>query len=277
MPGRWTSAAIVALWLIMMTWLTVREAWHRFGASPTFPDALAASAGDVPSSWTILENGHSLGKATTHVALKLRQGRYELRQHIHLERFFGLGGLFGHPMSLRLDNRTDVNHLGELEEFTSTILIPEIDLRCHLVGHPIANGELSVQASVTSNGQEIFAPREYRLSYGGKDLILNSLCPLDRMPLLRPGQRWEAPMVDPLESLTQVVERPPVKVEVLEDPQELLWGDDWVPCWVVEARQPHVQVRIWVRQKDGLVLKQTVHWEATTLEVIRDSRSPSEP
>lgn len=299
MPSRWVSWSIVIFWMAMMAWLTGAELYHRFGTRPRLQETLAASAQAGPVHWLIteivrrdrpLKEGEApeerpLGTALTEVKLDSRNGKYQLIQQIRLDRFFNTG------FSLNLTSRAEVNLFGRLQEVRFKAGVPEIAFHCDLIGKPKGPDKLDLRAffRVGSEHHEM----EQTLAYDGTDLILSSLCPLDRMPGLRPGQTWKTPMVDPVESVlgqsfasgnlaTAEISRPAVTVRVWDQPQGLLWRGEYVPCLVVEAVQGGRSMKIYVREGDGLVLRQTAELGALsplTLAVTRDPRQakPASP
>jgi hypothetical protein len=279
MPNRWISSGIVLFWLIMMGWLVGRETWQRYGARPKLQETLAASAAAGPVHWTILQEEKPLGQATTEIKFSPQIGQYELIQNLHLRRILGLTMGLAPELSLRVDSRTIVNLFGDLQSFFVQVRVPEVQLQCTVKGTPVEGSRLVMAVTILLNNAK-WKEEEYQLAYDGKDLLLNSLCPLDRMPAVQPGQQWETPLVDPLSSaftlhpMAGTIDRSPVKVKVLSEPQGLVWGGDYVSCWVVDSKRGDLHVQIWVRQSDGLVLKQTMHWGSTSLEVVRVASSP---
>lgn len=295
MPSRWASWTIIVFWLVMMAWLTGAELYHRFGTRPRLQDTLAASAQVGPVHWNITEilkrdrplregeapEERPLGTAVTEVQLDARSGKYHLIQQIHLVRLFNTG------FSLNLTSRSEVNLFGRLQEIRFKAAIPEVNLHCDLIGRPQGPDKLRIQAffRIASENHEV----EQTISYDGTDLVLSSLCPLDRMPGLKPGQTWKTPIVDPVESIlgqsfssgnltTAEISRPAVTVRVWDQPQGLLWRGEYVPCLVVEAVQGGRSMKIYVRESDGLVLRQTAELGSLsplTLAVTRDPRKSS--
>lgn len=292
MPSRSATIAIIVFWLAMMVWLTGAELWQRFGTRPRLQETLAASAQAGPIGWSIteivdpdkpLKEGETLeekplGTAVTEVKLDSRTGRYRLDQQVHLDRFFNTG------FTLNLQSRSEVNLFGRLQELHFTAAIPELLFSCDVTARPDGPRQLSVHGIFRLDKTRHEA--ESKIAYDGTDLILSSLCPLDRMPGLKPGQRWQTPMVDPVESLmsqsfnqqsllSPEISRPAVAVKVWDQPQGIIWKGEFVPCLVVEAVQGGRSMKIYVRQSDGLVLRQTAQLGAltpTTLAITRDPR-----
>lgn len=282
MPGRWIALTIVAFWLAMMGWLVGHELWQRYGPPPRLEDSLKAAAADGPTLWTITHKFERIGTAETQV-VELGEpgdGRYQLRQHLHCEKpavFFEATGLGILARMLGLADvkgdahiHFDLSPTGELEKLEVHILQAAQEVLLKITGAPEGK-ELKLQAtSPHAKGLQW----DFAIPYDAKNVIHTSLCPLDRMPGLWPGRRWEAPMVDPARSMTtQMLQRAPVQVRVRDEPLNFHWTAtrDWVSCLVVDADQPEqdLHIEIWVHQEDGRVLKQKAQWGKLVLEIER--------
>jgi hypothetical protein len=291
MPSRWTSWAIILFWTGMMAWLTGSELYHRFATRPRFPETLAASARAGKVHWVItelesagrpLKEGEApperfLGTATTEVRFDARQAKYQLIQDIYLKELFGTG------FSLLLNSRADVNVFGRLQGIHFRAQVSELDLHLDLHGVPDGAGKMAVSASLRVAGEQ--QEFQQQVDYDGSDLVLSSLCPLDRMPGLRPGQTWRTPLLDPVQSLlgqslpqanASFVElsRPFATVRVWDQPQGLLWRGEYVPCLVVEALHGTRSIKIYVREADGLVLRQTAELGGLSPRILAVTRDP---
>jgi hypothetical protein len=281
MPGRWIALTIVAFWLAMMGWLAGHELWQHFGPPPRLEDSLKAAAADGPTHWVITHKYERIGTAETQVvALEEPGGRYQLRQHLHCEKpavFFEATGLGLLAKVLGIANVQGDAHIhfnlspaGDLEKLEVEILQDANDVLLQIVGTPEGK-ELKLQAT-TPHARGL--QWEFAIPYEAKNVIQTSLCPLDRMPGLWPGRRWEAPMVDPARSMaSQMLQRAPVQVRVRDEPVNFHWTAtrDWVSCLVVDAEQPEqdLHIEIWVNQADGRVLKQRARWGKLELEIER--------
>lgn len=302
MPRRWVSLAIIVFWLGMMGWLTGRELWQRFGARPKLHETLAASAQAGPVHWLITEIVHSeqplregqapeekpLGTAITEVKLDQHNGKFRLSQTVHLGRFFNTEQTLGFPITLEMNARADVNLFGKLQELKFHAQVPELKISGDVVGKPHGPHELQVAGIFRFDSIERTV--DNTIPYDGTDVILSSLCPLDRMPGLKPGQTWKTPMVDPVETLMSQsfsqpglmapeISRPAVTVTVWDQPQGLLWNGAYTTCLVMEAVQGGRSMKVYVRQSDGLVLRQTAELGAlssTTLVITRDAKKHNE-
>ena len=103
--------------------------------------------------------------------------------------------------------------------------------------------------------------------YEPRGMVQNSLGPMDRMPGLQVGQRWESRIVSPLTGRVETV-----KVEVARK-AVITWGNNPVQTLEVVAKAQPVSVRMWVRP-DGLVLRQEVPFPFVRLVL---DRRPGQP
>jgi hypothetical protein len=136
---------------------------------------------------------------------------------------------------------------------------------------------------------EIDEPFEYTLELGTvavsqRGSVLNPLQPFNRIPGLRPGQRWRMPLVHPLDDVKAALATkfPFVKTAATAPPfldAEVLPGPEFIDrgarnaggmCLVIVYSSDEVQARTWVRKSDGLVLRQEVTKDGETLILQRD-------
>ena len=89
------------------------------------------------------------------------------------------------------------------------------------------------------------------IPYQPRGMIQNTMGPLDRMPGLHVGQRWETQVVSPLTGRVEIG-----RVEVTRK-RAIYWDDKLVSTLEVVTRMPPLSARTWVRP-DGLVLRQEV-------------------
>jgi hypothetical protein len=85
--------------------------------------------------------------------------------------------------------------------------------------------------------------------YETRGIVQNVLSPLDRMPGLQIGQRWNSRIVSPLTGRVE-----DVTVEVVRK-RVITWDSNPVTTLEVVTSLPWIKARTWVRP-DGLVLRQ---------------------
>jgi hypothetical protein len=262
MPNRWVCVGIVGFWLAMMAWFAGREVWNRYGQRPRLQDSLSEAVTDGMVLWDIKHNYVKVGTAETEVLHNPDTGSYRLLQKVKLTKY----PLLDWQLAIDVDSRADVKSSGELESLNITIDAGGIG-RLHFHGQP-RGPALHARISGKVLGAEI-EPQELDIAYDARDMFLSSLCPASRMVGLRPGLRWEAPMVDPIETLRdglgkQALPRRPVVAEVMDEPA--IWRTTL--CHEVRTQHDNVIVRVWVRKSDNAVLRQEVRWGVAGSETI---------
>jgi hypothetical protein len=115
----------------------------------------------------------------------------------------------------------------------------------------------------------------------GGAAVLNPLHPVNRLVNVRPGQSWRMPLVDPLaDAVRQTLPKGAgflntqptyLNAEVLHERKTLTWQKQEVTCLVIEYRGDHdFTARTWVRESDGLVLRQEATQGGETLTLERE-------
>ncbi len=97
--------------------------------------------------------------------------------------------------------------------------------------------------------------------------------PFNRLPGLRPGQRWSMPMLDLMAAMNMGQPREiRTVVAVVEETEPVAWHHRPQSVWLVTIRDGD---RVWVRKSDDLVLRQELHFSADSYVLERDvSREP---
>lgn len=313
MPSRLLCTTIVVFWLVMMSWLMGREWWQRYGSPPTMVSALdaATSEGVVDAAWRIEGNGQNVGSARTNVRYDGRNYILHQKVDLNVDRvgklplFHFLGPILANldVKRLEMESSTELNPFGDLSRFAIKVTIPSPFLEApansgltkrnvplavfNLESRPKPDGLLWAKLSLTFSGEAVPLPapydHDYPLPYRGRDLAMGSLCPMDRLPGLRPGQTWQTPVSDPgslimfgmpgtsSSMLTTLMDRQPARVHVLNEPEIVEWKGEKVPCWVVVTEQDNLRLRVWAQQRDGLILKQSAEWGPTRIDIVRES------
>ncbi|MBY0527579.1 MAG: hypothetical protein K2R98_29550 [Gemmataceae bacterium] len=277
MPSRTLSLAIIAFWLATSAWLVYRDLWPswRSGEPPPYAIDLVdeASPNAMPIRWSVFRDGTRIGRAYTRVLYRASDDTFEL--HGEMVNLKMLRGMMANIDVKSMTSMYRVTRDGELREVIGTI-----DGQGELLFPFHQQGTL--QGSITGqvNGRLFEAQGRIESSLGSRDLkpepieltarasVLNPLHPVNRVTGLRPGQRWRMPVVDPMAAamatLFPGVRTGPrnLNAQVLAEPDELPWINELVPCLVIEYRDADDpgadtwSARTWVRQSDGLVLRQ---------------------
>jgi hypothetical protein len=114
--------------------------------------------------------------------------------------------------------------------------------------------------------------------------VLNPMHPVPRISGLRPGQEWRQPLTDPRSDILRAVvaralggqspsfAAPPAALlaRVLPEPQMMEWNAESHLCLVIEYRGEEYTARTWVRQTDGMVLRQEADAHGETVVLQRE-------
>ncbi len=288
MPPRLLSVAIVVFWLATTGWLVSRELWPHLqpGEPPPFAIDLVdeAQRQSVPVRWVITRNGKKIGLAHTRVEYREADDTFAL--HSDVRNLQLSSGLLATVSVQRLDTTYRVGRGGELRAMSADVqakvevTLPKLEAK--VTGH--VSGEVRDRRFVSrcwvelpSGERQEFTPEPVEVSAQGT--VLNPLHPVNRVAGLRPGQRWRMPAINPLSealgrSAAGVLPAGPrfLDARVLPEPQPLKWGKSDVPCLVIEYRgeQGEVNARTWIRQSDGLVLRQEATQSGELLVLQRE-------
>jgi hypothetical protein len=285
MPPRLLSLAVVVLWLATTGWLITREVLPHFRPGEPPPVAIdlvdEAQRHAAPVLWIISRDGKRIGSARSWVTYRESDDTFTLHNEI-IRMEFNLGFLATFTLrSLHTSYRVTRN--GELRGMHADIRadssllpsIPKEGLRAsdaQIKGQVV--GEVQKQrftahgwVEALNLGHHDFTLEPVEVSEQGT--VLNPLHPVNRLLNVRPGQRWRMPVVNLLaEALARstdgvlpsgLLPSGPrfLDAEVLAEPQMLAWGQHEVRCLIIECRhEQEVKARIWVREGDGLVLRQ---------------------
>ena len=271
MPSRWACVALLLLWAVATVGLIRRDVLPDLLIGPP-PDLRSVAAADVaagPTKWAILvaddssfQSLRSVGQAVTE-SVHEPDGRLRLRSKI----WFDSGGLLrGTPFAFREDVRIDVDNdclidpSGNLVSFRAVVRAGGVDESLLTLDGAYKDHAIEVKARSLIpqlNGTKPFP-------YEPKTMIHNALGPIDRLPGLAVGQRWEERVVSPLTGKIDVV-----KAEVVRK-AEIYWDKSMTAAYEVLYRiHPAISARTWVRKSDGLVLRQEVPFPVVRLMIER--------
>jgi hypothetical protein len=218
-----------------------------------------------------------LGVAETWIAYHEPDDTFELHSRVkRLE--WGQLGLFYIEL-LNMSSEYRVTRDGRLRDLAADATIsgkgigPFQGLRGRAQAHvkgKVANRQFTAQVAVNLNGATVDLPLE-PVEVSSQGSVLNPLHPINRVLGLHKGQHWQMPLVNPLnDSLMALLKKDPaaelllrgqtgvrsLQAEVLPDTKLLNWKGQDVPCLVIEYRGEDVVARTWVREGDGVVLRQ---------------------
>lgn len=282
MPPRYLTITIVAFWLAATSWLFVRELKPRLwpsGAPPFSIDLTEEAQSNITTHWTIYKEDADHGYCRTWIRYRPHDDTYELHGEFKLwtkERGARLPDL----VIMSMYRVTREGHLREISAGLSANLIATVAVEGRIAGK-VDNGLFAPEIWITKPVEFRQELKPVAVTEGGS--VLNPLQPLHRLPGLRKGQRWEIPLVDPLSDVAHkylkevagtLVNRQLriLQAEVLPQTEILVWGSDneRVRCLVIEYHGEDTYARTWVRERDGMVLRQEIKQDREHLTLVRD-------
>ena len=286
MGSRAFQIAIVLFWMTSMTWLVVAKLLPPLlvGEPPTYRSTMPAK--DEVIAWHIYWNDEEkpLGWAATK-AIEAEGGMVEIRNRVVLEEL-PLGELMpewlGRVLRQRLgklnldaQTRMDIDPLGHLDGFSSTLRLSGLSHAVRMTGH-VSDGHLETKVQVG----EIRYPNNFRLEPGA--LVSGDFSPMAVMKDLRIGQTWTQRTFSPL--------RPPggpmetLRADVVRE-DWVEWDHRSVKTLLVEYRADSgtgfasngpPRGRSWVL-KDGRIIQQEVSLLNSKMRFIRLTPLETEP
>jgi hypothetical protein len=260
-------------------WLFHRDLWPklRFGEPPPFTIDLAAEAQrNIPATyWEVYHGDRRIGQMETAIRYSEPDDTFLLVSHVSRLQV-------GPGSPLRIEHMNSVYRVtreGQLREIqvdvSFALLFPvHIDIGARVEGevrNQVFTPHCTLRSPTFMKKQELDL-EPVPVSASGN--VLNPLHPVNRVAGLRPGQHWRMPLVDPLRDAlaaklgTNLGARF-LDAEVLPKTEPVRWGGQEWSCLVIEYHgDDGTSARTWVRESDGLVLRQlaTVQGERLVLQ-----------
>jgi hypothetical protein len=281
MPSRLISLAILVYWSIaafcLLTWDVLPEL--TMGYPPDLRAITFASDSRVPVRWSIQvvddprspDARRAVGEAIT-ASSRQANGWYEMTSQVS---FDAADLLRGTPfptrgsVRLQIDSRYRVDSSGNLHDFDLQVKSGEygdelIEVKGQLKGKVM---------EITSRGPMEILNKTREFAYEPRSVVQNVLGPLDRLPGLQLGQRWESRMINPFNGKVDTV-----KAHVVGRPM-IDWDGNPVSTFEVEQKMSPLTMKTWVRT-DGVILRQEVPFPFVRLMLERrpeDVRAPAMP
>jgi len=278
----------------MTGWLVYRDLWPRLqpGEPPPYTIDLAdeASASVQKTFWTLFRDGVNVGDLQTGVNYRDEDDTFEIPASLKL-RFFSPNLT---DRDVKIESMYRVTREGELRE-----LAADGEVRVPIFGNISAHLDGSVKDQMLTQHFQLIAPegREFRptlkpvpVSHHGS--VFNPFQPVNKVRGLRLGQRWRLPMVDPLFDIVKAAVSsavpgfelpglPVLEAEVLptlqvlpslqlKRPEKGPPRRSGVSCLVIQYTSDEISARTWVRESDGMVLRQEATQHGDTWILDRD-------
>ena len=190
-----------------------------------------------------------VGEAVT-ACVRRPDGWSELTSRVELDAgglLKGTAFLTRSSILLEIESRYLVDRSGNLHSFLLEVKSPEspdalVDVKGEVKGRTI---------EVVSHGPVEILNKKMVLGYQPKSVIQDVLGPLDRLPGLHVGQRWESQVINPFTGQVSAV-KAEVKRRGLTN-----WNGSPVPTFEVVQQMAPLSTRTWVRL-DGVIIRQEV-------------------
>jgi hypothetical protein len=278
MPSRFVSLAILIYWSIaafcLLSWDVLPEL--SLGYAPDLRSIALAGDSNKPVRWSIQviddpkapDIRRTIGAAVTGSSRR-PDGWFELTSQVEFE----AGGLlkgtpFGTSASIRLEISSvyRVDPSGNLQSFDMEV--KSQDSAGALVK---VKGQLKgATMEIVSRGPVALLNKTISFPYEPRSVVHDVLGPLDRLPGLHVGQRWETRVINPFSGRVDNV-RVEVKGRGVEN-----WDGNPVPTFEVEQKLAPLSLRTWVRT-DGVILRQEVPFPFVRLMLERQPDRSSVP
>jgi hypothetical protein len=264
MPSRVVCVAILVYWLVAAMGLITRDLLPELSVgSPPDLRTISSAGGDaVPARWNIQvpdnprepESKRSVGQAVTE-SRRASDGWVEMKSRV----VFDSGRLFSTLLKggarrvaaeedqIEFDSIYHVDPSGNLRSFHA-----EVKAAGQAVGLWRLDGALKGHVmEVVSQGPLPILNRTVSFDYKDRGVVQSQFGPLDRLPGLAVGQRWDERVASPLTGQVETVRAEVTRKVVIH------WDMSPVTTLEVVHRSKAVTARTWVRP-DGLVLRQEV-------------------
>lgn len=263
MPQRLVSVAILVLWTIAATALFTRDILPNLivGPPPDLRTVTRAEETDKPTTWAILAADpdapsgeraemRSVGQLITR-SERRRDGYFTMKSEAWVDSGAALQGTpfpSGGDERYLIAGEFEVDPSGNLDHFQASVkTLGSKDDLLTMTG-VVRRNDLVVKV----RGPLPILHYSKRILYKPREMVQGSFTPLDRLPGLKVGQRWESQFVSPL---TGGVEKG--TVEVVRK-TAIHWDGNPVTTLEVVTKTRSLSARTWVRPADGLVLSQEI-------------------
>lgn len=258
MPSRLMSLLILVYWSIaafcLLKWDVLPDL--ALGYPPDLRGIAFASDSDRPVRWSIQvvqgpgpDDHRTVGEAVTS-SKRQSDGWYEMSSHVE----FDAGNLLKGTMlamresvPLQVESQYHVDPTGNLQGFDLRVESKDFGEELVRVTGRLHHGNLDI----VSEGPMPILNKKFSVKYQPRSVVSDLLGPLDRLPGLHLGQRWEMQVVNPFSGQVENVRVEVTKRTVIH------WAGNPEPTLEVEQKVSGMKMRTWVRP-DGVILRQEV-------------------
>ena len=280
MPHRLLCVGILLFWTIAAGLLFTRDFLPTLLLGPP-PDLRTISQADEPagpSRWSILAGEddrfvdlRSIGQITTETSRK-RDGWVRLTSQAWIDS----GELLKLPLlsqgqagRILVWGACEIDPSGNLNTFRASVRFADDPKKEVLTLDGRHRKDL---LEITSRGPIPLLNGNQTVSYRPRGIVQNTLGPLEKMPGLQVGQKWETQVFSPLSGSIQSC-----RVEVT-GMQHIVWGSTTVATLKVVTHMTPMSATTWVRASDGLVIRQELPFPSRVkllLERLPDEAQPA--
>jgi hypothetical protein len=260
MPSRFVSLLILVYWSVaaffLLTWEVIPEL--TLGNAPDLRSITLAGDSSRPISWNIQvvddprlpDMRRTVGEAVTELARK-PEGWTELSSKVEVDAAGLLRGaaFLSRSPSFRLKVASvyRVDPKGNLNSFD--LNVKSRDSTETLIS---VNGQIKgKKMEIVSRGPVAMLNQKMSIEYLPRSVVRDVLGPLDRLPGLHVGQKWDTQVINPFTAKVDLV-----RVEVLRK-SLIQWNGKSLPGFEVVQHVNPLSMRTWVRL-DGVILRQEV-------------------
>jgi hypothetical protein len=277
MPSRFVSLAILIYWSIaaflLLTWDVLPEL--TLGYAPDLRAIALAADSSRPVRWSIQvvddprhpDVRRNVGESVT-ASTRRADGWSELTSHVVLD---AAGLLKGTPFGSRSNVRFGVESLYIVDNSDN---LNSFVLRVTEKGSPDwlkVTGQLKGRKlEIVSRGPVPILNQNLSLDYEPRSMVSDVLGPMDRLPGLHVGQRWESKVINPFSGQVESV-----RVEVVR--RGLInWDGNPVTTFEVVHRTSPGSMKTWVRT-DGVILRQEIPFPFVRMVLVLERLAELDP
>jgi hypothetical protein len=279
MPSRPVTFAIIAFWLLTAGWFVSRDVlphWRTGEPPPYTIDLADETLQHVVIRWTFTLNDRKAGTIRTGLIYRDSDDTFEWTASSPELTLATIGEI---SVVVRdFDDAARVTREGDLRALKTNVRLGVQGLNLTATFEMTADvrqGRLYRHALFAAPG---FARREWTLEPTDppRGNVLNPMHPIPRITGLRPGQEWRQPLTDPRSDIIRTImpglpESPPaLQARVLMEPRIIEWNGESHTCLVIEYSGDEYTARTWVRESDGMVLRQEAEAHGETLVLQRE-------